>query len=188
MNKWLLLPTVLVIALIIWTATTQIMKETILSEAQISSRVETFYNGQAKSVLKKGEQYFVTFTTEEGVYEVAVDEENGRFSQLSLLKEIQPPSEQSEKPAPTEQAPTPAAPEVTPQKPQEEAKPTQQIRLTTQQIRALAQKQYTGEIEDIAFHSTSTGGYYLVEIDAEEDVTLQIHAVTGKVLSVSFED
>lgn len=163
MNRWLLIPALLVLLLIGWTATTQITKETILSEAQISSRVETFYNGTVGNHVKKGDQYFVTFTTANGIYEIAVDEDNGRFSQLTLIKEIH--AQVEEKP--------PVAPPVV---------------LTKEQARIIAQKQYMGEIEVITFRDTADGGYYLVEIDAEENVTLQIHAVTGQILSVSFED
>ena len=54
---------------------------------------------------------------------------------------------------------------------------------------SIASAQFTGEIEDIDFENTADGGYYLVEIDtAEEEVTVQIHAITGKILSVSFDE
>lgn len=165
MNKWLVVPALIVIALIIWTATTQITRETILNETQATSRVETFYNGEVRSTIKKGTQYFITFTTKGGVYEVAVDEDNGRFSQLHLIQTLTPP---------VTNEPTP--PETSP-------------RMTPAQIREIATQTYRGEIEALTFHESAEGGYYLVEVDTEEeDIVLQIHAVTGKILSVSFQE
>lgn len=50
-----------------------------------------------------------------------------------------------------------------------------------------------GEVDDVEFVNSADGGYYLVEIeiDTEDDrdgVTYQIHAITGKVLAVSWDD
>lgn len=164
MNKWLAIPAVLVIILIIWTATTQITRETILTETQATSRVETFYNGEVRHTIKKGAQYFITFATANGVYEIAVDEENGRFSQLHLIQTLSPPI--SESPALVEEP-----------------------RITKEQAQLIATQAYDGVIEEIIFRESADGGYYLVEIETEnEDIILQIHAITGKVLSVSFED
>lgn len=164
MSKWLAVPALLVITLIIWTATTQITRETILNETQAASRVETFYNGDVQHTIKKGAHYFITFKTAHGIYEVAVDEENGRFSQLHFIHAL---TTLEEKPAPSEVAP----------------------RMTAEQVRILAKQAYPGEIEEIIFRDSADGGYYLVDMDTEnEEIILQIHAVTGKILSVSFEE
>lgn len=164
MNKWLAIPALLIIALIVWTATTQITRETILNEVQATSRVETFYNGEVRSTIKKGTQYFITFATTYGVYGIVVDEDNGRFSQLHLIQTLTPSTDE---PTPSETPP----------------------RMTTAQIRAITTQAYLGEIEALMFYESAEGGYYLVEVDTEEeDVVLQIHAITGKILSVSFQD
>ena len=170
MNKWLALPAMLVIVLIIWTATTHITRETILSETQAISRVETFYNGKVQNTIKKDAQYFVTFETGYGIYEVAVDEENGRFSQLHVIQKF---------------TPTDKLPSESPSKSDEQVQP----HITAEQARIIALDTYAGEVEDISYFTTTDGGYYLVEVDTENaDLILQIHAVTGKILSVSFED
>lgn len=175
MNKWLALPAVIVIALIIWTATTQITRETILNDVQANSRVKTFYNGDVQSTIKKGTHYFITFQTKHGIYEVAVDEENGRFSQLHLIQSFATSETQTA--------------ETTDETPAQNESPSTVPRITSAQARTIALNTYTGEIEQLTFHNAADGGYYLVEIDTElEDVILQIHAMTGKVLSVSFED
>lgn len=50
-----------------------------------------------------------------------------------------------------------------------------------------------GEVDDVDFEESAGGGYYLVQIDIDTDddldeVTYQVHAITGKVLTVSWDD
>ncbi|MCG7343674.1 PepSY domain-containing protein [Sporosarcina sp. ACRSL] len=50
-----------------------------------------------------------------------------------------------------------------------------------------------GEVDDVDFVNSADGGYYLVEIDIDteddmDEVTYQIHAISGKVLTVSWDD
>ncbi|GEN83185.1 hypothetical protein SLU01_14970 [Sporosarcina luteola] len=50
-----------------------------------------------------------------------------------------------------------------------------------------------GEVDDVDFVKTTDGGYYLVQIDIDTDddldeVTYQIHAISGKVLTVTWDD
>lgn len=165
-----------------------ITEDTSLSERQIISRVEALYGGVVDHTIKQDEAYFVTFSTERATYEVTVDEVNGRFSNLTLIYE-QPPVAQDES---NEEQPTTPAPDVADSQVQPSDPPASSqkpILLTEQQVLSIASAQFTGEIEDIDFENSADGGYYLVEIDtAEEEVTVQIHAITGKILSVSFDE
>ena len=52
-----------------------------------------------------------------------------------------------------------------------------------------------GEVDDVDFVNSEAGGYYLVqiEIDTDDDddmdeVTYQIHAISGKVMTVTWDD
>jgi uncharacterized membrane protein YkoI len=50
-----------------------------------------------------------------------------------------------------------------------------------------------GEVDDVDFVESTNGGYYLVQIDIDTDddmdeVTYQIHAISGKVLTVTWDD
>ena len=139
------------------------MTNTILSEQQIATRVEALYGGDVQTIEKSDTQYSVTFTLDDAIYEVLINEEYGTLEQLTLIKEgatipVEEPATSNE-------------------------------RLTKQQVIAIAQKEATGEVEDVTFYSNADGGYYLIEIERDdEDVMLQIHAITGKILSVSFDD
>lgn len=172
---------VCLLAVLFIIAIRHITEDTSLSEQQIISRVEALYGGVVDNTIKQDEAYFVTFSTEQATYEVTVDEVNGRFSHLTLIHE-RPTEEQHTTPTPdvADSQVQPSSPPASAQKP---------ILLTEQQVLSIASAQFTGEIEDIDFENTADGGYYLVEIDtAEEEVTVQIHAITGKILSVSFDE
>ncbi|MFJ7698161.1 PepSY domain-containing protein [Lysinibacillus fusiformis] len=61
--------------------------------------------------------------------------------------------------------------------------------ITELQATDIALHQLTGKVDSVDFEDTADGGYYLVEIETEhEEATFQIHAVSGKVLSVSWDD
>lgn len=168
-----------------------ITADTLLSKNEIQSRVESLYNGKVDAIIEKDDQYAVTFSTENATYEVIVDAENARFSELELIFDKPDVAVTEEKTQTNKPSTTPPTAQPNSQEKPSAENPTSQkpIILTEQQAIAIAQKQFKGELEDINFYSTSEGGYYLVEIDGEqEEAVLQIHAVTGKILSVSFDD
>ena len=179
---------VCLLAVLFIIAIRHITEDTSLSERQIVSRVEALYGGVVDNTIKQDEAYFVTFSTAQATYEVKVDEVNGRFSHLTLIYD-QPTVVQDES---NEEQHTTPAPDVADSQVQPSSPPTsaqKPILLTEQQVLSIASAQFTGEIEDIDFENTADGGYYLVEIDtAAEEVTVQIHAITGKILSVSFDE
>jgi uncharacterized membrane protein YkoI len=63
-------------------------------------------------------------------------------------------------------------------------------RLTEAEAKVLAKKQVTGEVEHIWLETKGSQTYYLVEIETQDDreVIVQIHAITGNVISVSWDD
>ena len=164
-----------------------ITEDTSLSEKQIASRVEALYGGVVDNTIKQDDVYFVTFSTAQATYEVTVDEANGRFSNLTLIHEHPSVVQNDTNNGETTSGPQPNSQvEPKPSTPTTEQKP---ILLTEQQVISIASAQFTGEVEDVDFENTADGGYYLIEIDtAEEEVTVQIHAITGKILSVSFDE
>ena len=54
----------------------------------------------------------------------------------------------------------------------------------------IAQSRLSGELEDVSFEKTNEGGYFLVEIDGDDDqdAVIQVHAISGKILSVTLDD
>lgn len=175
-NRTWILPVLLLIGIISLSlyAYNQIMTKTIFGEAEIKNRVESLFNGQVQSVTKIKDQYEVTFSKNDFLYEVSVDETEGTFSTISLIKEgtiKELPKEEI-----PEEKPTIEEPEV--------VKP-----LTEQQVIEIARSKFNGDVDEIEFVGTNDGGYYNVDIEnAEDEATLQIHALTGKILTITYDD
>lgn len=56
---------------------------------------------------------------------------------------------------------------------------------------AIARTVLSGEVDDLEFHHTDDGGFYLVEIendDTDEEVLVQIHAIRGEILTIQWDD
>lgn len=61
--------------------------------------------------------------------------------------------------------------------------------ITIEKAKQIALSQLNGTVEYVIYEAEEDGGYYLVEIEGdEEDVVYQIHAVSGKIISVTTED
>gem|GEM_PF-6404984 len=110
-------------------------------------------------------------------------------------------SAQPAKQQPAEKAP--AAPAVQPKpkpapapavkQPAQQQTPPKTVLLTEQQAIQIALRQLKGEVDDVDFIKTTDGGYYLVEIeidvdDGPDEATYQIHAISGKIMSVTWDD
>jgi len=79
------------------------------------------------------------------------------------------------------QAPAPAPVHTPP--------PATPVRISEAAANQIALQQLNGEIDDIEFYSTADGGYYIVDIETEkQEASFQIHAITGKILSVVYDD
>ena len=80
------------------------------------------------------------------------------------------------------------------------AKPTSPVKtvkktvhISEQQAIKIALGQLNGEVDDVDFIDTKDGGYYLVEIDIDvedgpDEATYQIHAISGKVMTVTWDN
>lgn len=141
--------------------------------------------------------------------------EKDKSSVVKDKEGLKPPAK--EEPGPQPEAPKTApvqpkpAPQPSPEAPQQnnqnqhnshnnhnhqsENKPAQQntVIISEHQAVQIALGQLNGEVDDIDFVKTSEGGYYLVEIEIEVDdgpdeATYQIHAISGKIMSVTWDD
>ena len=69
--------------------------------------------------------------------------------------------------------------------------PVENVLITKEEAIKIALKQLRGDVDHVSFELTDEGGYYLVEIEQDsEDVeaVFQIHAITGEVISVDWDD
>ncbi len=168
-----ILPVLLLICIILFAgyAYNQIITKTTFGEREIKNRVSSLYNGEVQDITKKKNQYEVTFAKNDTIYQVLVNEAEGTFSDLKVIKKGPKKEEQIEtmEDAPAEQ---------------EEIKP-----LTKEQVVKIARSQFDGSIDEIEFVVTDEGGYYNVDMENEEDeAVLQIHALTGEIITITYDD
>ena len=66
----------------------------------------------------------------------------------------------------------------------------EQALINKEQAITIAKTQLTGEVQYTTYENASDGGYYLIEIESEDDreAVIQVHGVSGEVLSVTWDD
>jgi uncharacterized membrane protein YkoI len=66
----------------------------------------------------------------------------------------------------------------------------EQALINKEQAITIAKTQLTGEVQYTTYENTSDGGYYLIEIESEDDreAVIQVHGVSGDILSVTWDD
>lgn len=73
--------------------------------------------------------------------------------------------------------------------------PVENVLITREQAIEVALGQLQGEVEYVTFEQTADGGFYLVEIEQDDDdgdddleAIFQIHAITGEIMTVTWDD
>lgn len=174
-----------------------------LSVDAIREQIKTSYNGELLSLVEKPNQYIASFKKGQMIFEVTVDDEHGQFSNLTLVQKLsEPPTNDAldetvaepnndDAIEPTKEAPNEQQTE-TPKKPT--AKPAAPDKhpvtvITEQQAIKIALQEVSGELDSIEFHQTTDGGLYEIEVEQEDDeVLVLVHAITGEILSIKYED
>ena len=64
------------------------------------------------------------------------------------------------------------------------------VLITKEKAIVIAQGQLKGEVDDVSYEKTNDGGYYLIEIEAADgrEGAFQVHAISGKIMSVTWDD
>ncbi|MGE7944904.1 PepSY domain-containing protein [Lysinibacillus xylanilyticus] len=61
--------------------------------------------------------------------------------------------------------------------------------ISKEQAMKIALQQLNGEVDSVDYKETEDGGFYLVEIETKnEEAVFQIHAISGKVMSVTWDE
>ena len=160
---------VIAIAMVVFFAVNQLTTPNVLSKNDITTQIKKSYQGDILSIVEEQKTYIASFKKQGSVFEVTIDRENGQFSHLTLVQKNieEPPAEQTTEPKP-------------------EVKPSV---LTEQQAIDIALKEVPGELDSVEFEITTDGGNYLIEIEqGDNEIVVQIHAITGKLLSIQYED
>lgn len=141
---------------------------------QAEQKIAQAYNADVLTSSERADTFAITFSSATGQYAATVNT-HGQIVALTQTEAIATES------TPTEEQPQPVEPTPTPAPP-----PTQ---LTSDEALSIATARFAGSVEDIEFVTSSNGGYYDVELESEEqEVKMHIHALTGEILSVVYDD
>jgi len=165
---------------------TQTSGEEKMTPADIQEQLERMYGGTVTQLELVQNDYVAQLEKEDGLYEVRANSNYGTVVSIVRTEEREVATVETPESEPVEQQPE-EQPESTPAE-----APT---RLTEAEVSEIAKQQVAGEVEDVDFEQSESGGYYLVEIeqpsqgdDDGPEATVQIHAITGEVLSVVWDD
>jgi uncharacterized membrane protein YkoI len=178
-KKWLFVALCLCVIAII--ASLYVKNQTFarqISATEAKEKVEQLYSGEVLSTIEKDSNFLLSLALPTGEYEVVLDRDSGEI--LSMIKIKTTPTEStvdqgSEVEEPTE--PTPSNEEI----------PSQ---ITEQEAITIALKQMPGTFEEIELKESDGVSYYLVEIeeDDQQEATIQVHSITGEIMSVTYDD
>lgn len=160
---------VVLITIVVIFAVKQLTSPNVLSIEDMTTQIEKSFNSDVLSIVANSDDYIASFNKDGSIFEVTVDGENGQFSNLTLVqKNSEPePSTQNEQPKPEENLTV----------------------LTEQQASTIALQEVDGKLDSVDFENTTDGGNYFVEIEQDDkEITVQIHAITGKILSIQYDD
>ena len=156
----------LVLLFLLWLGTHFWLGEDNVSAEEVREKVAQQYKGKISFVEEHKGSYLVAMTLETGDYELEVSKEDGAIIRLQRTKELSSKKDTSDK-----------------QK--EKTQP-----LTEDQARDIALQRVSGHVDDVDYESSDEGSYFLVEIERKNgsEVTVQVNDVTGKVMSISWDD
>lgn len=168
------------------------------TSGKVLSLVQTKESLEPDIVLGEGEgEMNAESDLEVGKEPTEEDPEKVTPSVKEPVKETKPAANKNEKPKPESgKPPVQTKPEKKPAGKPANA-PAKTVLITEKQAAKIAMGQLPagmiGEVDDVDFEKSEDGGYYLVEIDIDTDddldeVTYQIHAISGKVLTVTWDD
>jgi uncharacterized membrane protein YkoI len=150
-----------------------------LSKMEAEKLIETRYKGKVTKVEQEDGQFDIEMVRDDVIYLIKLSLSSGEVLSIDKTGNTRPPTEAP----PAEEKPEP---------PQTEGGNGNGAasRITEDEAVKIALQQVAGTVDDVELETEDSFPYYIVEIDTEDerDTDIQIHAITGEVLSVSWED
>jgi uncharacterized membrane protein YkoI len=144
-----------------------------LTEEEAEKLVKERYHGNISSIKLANQQYHIELEEQNHLYSMKLDSSSGKvlsFTQIGTTTTLPTPAE------------TPPQQDEIPEEPPK--------RLSEKEAVEIAQTQVQGEVDDIWLETENNQTYYLIKIETNDDreATVQIHAITGDVMSVAWDD
>lgn len=153
-----------------------------LSQKEAKDLVEKRYKGEITKVEQDDDKYVIEMDRNQIIYEIKLDASNGEV--LSFSKVGSRKNEEEKEPIVEDHSVQENQQELG------EAESQTKVILTEAAAKEIALKEVDGIVDDIDLETSGDLMYYLVEIDTADDreAVVEIHASTGKVISVTWDD
>lgn len=155
-----------------------------MSASEAEEKVEQLYTGKVITTLERDDRFLITLLLSGGEYELVLDRKSGDI--LSMTKTKISPNNNSDT---TTEEGVEAGKEEEPSEPTPaNEKPPSQI--TEQEAIGIALEKMAGTVEEVELEESNGVSYYLVEIEAndQQEATIQVHSITGEVISITWDD
>lgn len=148
-----------------------------LTEQEARESVISRYSGEIIEIRHEREKYIVDLRLDTGLYEIQIHAQSGDVLSLERKEAFTPPEGEGVQEPPPGGTPDPASSEPP-------------LLLTEEEAAQLALQHIPGEVDDVDWKQIDGTGFYLVEIDLDDgrEAIVQIHAITGEVMSVTWDD
>ncbi|WP_342471952.1 PepSY domain-containing protein [Metasolibacillus sp. FSL H7-0170] len=180
-----------IISYVLFTRLNSVNQKQPLSEADVQAHIDKLYAGEVKSIVMQEDIAVVSFATQEGIYQVNINLENSRPSNLAIVHQFVGQTDDKEVAqenlAEEESESKPSEQQVA--KPEQNNNQNKNYLISEQQAIQIALKEQAGVVDNVDFKKTDDGGIYEIDIEhGDYETTFIIHAITGKILSVEFDD
>jgi uncharacterized membrane protein YkoI len=184
LNKWAIIIIFIgVIAIIVGVFLQTSSFASKMSAVEAEEKVKQLYAGEVLSTLEKDDEFLITVSLTGGEYELVLHRDSGDI--LSMTKTKSSPNNNSD--TSTDQGNHAAEEEPVEPTPSKEEPPSQ---ITEQEAIGIALEKMAGTVEEVEIEESNGISYYLVEIEAndQQEATIQVHSITGEIMSVTWDD
>ena len=142
-----------------------ILRQPIMTEAEMEARIDEIYGGVTRNIVHDDNNVIIAFTRGKSMYEVTMDARTGTFSNLHIIFE----------------------------EPPEQVKDTEQTTetttiLTPEEANTIATSKYFGTVQTNRFIEDGDAGYYEIEIASNtQHYTIHVAALTGEIILVRID-
>ncbi|WP_079478607.1 PepSY domain-containing protein [Halobacillus salinus] len=151
--------------LVLWQGWSLWVGPSAVTADQVKEQVQSQYNGEVLGMEETDDYYLVSLQLDTGDYAIEVSKESGEIVRMTRQSTQEENSDSS-----TEE-------------------PSGQP-ITEQEAAEIALGEVEGELDDVDYESSGEAPAFLVEIERGDgrEATVQVHAITGEVLSISWDD
>lgn len=173
-----------ILAIVIWQLFKVVTFAEPLTMADAKDKIRDMYNGEIIEVTEDKTWFRMTLLLDTGTYEVEINKETGEIGLLTRINRETTISNNDEEGSKKNSNPSTPKPEDQ----QEPKEPVKQI--SEAEAISIALTKVKGEVDDVDLEQSGGESYYLVSIETVngEEGTVQIHAITGEVMSITWDD